>query len=204
MISRFRRRRGFTLLELLIAISVLSIVSVIAWRGLDSLVTARARLNPEVDDVRALLTAFGQLERDLTHVASPTLFALRTNPVTIELANDGPVLQVVRVSPAADEAATSLQQVYYRVVDGVLVRRTTPPQRTIGPIDTEAMSTARILDSVRAMRIRVWQPGLGWVPPGTQRMGGTPQDQVLQPPPGIEVTVERNDGKSYRRVLLVG
>ncbi|HKO67401.1 MAG TPA: prepilin-type N-terminal cleavage/methylation domain-containing protein, partial [Burkholderiaceae bacterium] len=33
--------RGFTLLELLVAITVLSIVSMIAWRGLDSLVATR-------------------------------------------------------------------------------------------------------------------------------------------------------------------
>jgi general secretion pathway protein J len=32
--------RGFTLLELLVAITVLSIVSMIAWRGLDSLAAA--------------------------------------------------------------------------------------------------------------------------------------------------------------------
>ena len=36
--------RGFTLLELLVAITVLSIVSMIAWRGLDSLVATRERL----------------------------------------------------------------------------------------------------------------------------------------------------------------
>ena len=40
------KTRGFTLLELLVAISVLSVVSVIAWRGLDSLVATRERLEP--------------------------------------------------------------------------------------------------------------------------------------------------------------
>src|SRR5262249_27202476 len=59
------RLAGFTLLELLIAISVLATVSMIAWRGLDTLVSTRARLEPEGEQVRALLTAFGQLDRDL-------------------------------------------------------------------------------------------------------------------------------------------
>lgn len=198
-------RRGFTLLELLIAISVLSIISIIAWRGLDSLIATRARLNPEVDDVRALLTAFGQLERDLNHIASPTLFVLRANPLVVQMANDGPVLEIVRVAPAADEVASAIQHVYYRVVDGVLVRRATAPLRSIGPLDVEKMSTARMLESVKSMRIRVWQQGLGWVPPGTRGMGAPQQpDQTQQPPQGIEVTVERFDGKLYRRVLLAG
>ena len=64
-----RRARGFTLLELLVAITVLSIVSLIAWRGLDSLVHTRERLQPEAEQVRELLVAFGQVERDLAQVA---------------------------------------------------------------------------------------------------------------------------------------
>jgi prepilin-type N-terminal cleavage/methylation domain-containing protein len=39
-------RRGFTLLELLVAISVLAIVSMISWRGLDSLLSIRERWSP--------------------------------------------------------------------------------------------------------------------------------------------------------------
>ena len=68
--------RGFTLLELLVAITVLSIVSMIAWRGLDSLVSTRERLEPEVDDMRSLLTTFGQMERDLTQVTNPAFLGL--------------------------------------------------------------------------------------------------------------------------------
>ncbi|HEY4039755.1 MAG TPA: prepilin-type N-terminal cleavage/methylation domain-containing protein, partial [Burkholderiaceae bacterium] len=47
---------GFTLVELLVAISIMSIVAIIAWRGLSALVATRDRLGPEADDVRALLT----------------------------------------------------------------------------------------------------------------------------------------------------
>ncbi|MEN3295328.1 MAG: ral secretion pathway protein, partial [Burkholderiales bacterium] len=38
-------KRGFTLVELLIAISVLAMVAVLGWRGLDSIVRARVALN---------------------------------------------------------------------------------------------------------------------------------------------------------------
>ncbi|HXF47037.1 MAG TPA: prepilin-type N-terminal cleavage/methylation domain-containing protein, partial [Burkholderiaceae bacterium] len=73
--GQHRPAAGFTLLELLVAISVLAVVSLIAWRGLDTLVATRARLAPEAEDVRALLTAFGQLERDVARTINPQLFA---------------------------------------------------------------------------------------------------------------------------------
>ena len=78
-----QRARGFTLLELLVAISVLSVVSVIAWRGLDSLVATRERLEPEVDETRAMLVAFGQMERDLSQVVNPDFLGLATSPLNV-------------------------------------------------------------------------------------------------------------------------
>jgi prepilin-type N-terminal cleavage/methylation domain-containing protein len=78
---------GFTLLELLVAITVLSIVSLIAWRGLDALVATRERLEPEVDEIRALLTVFGQMERDLAHIVQPTFLGLRESPLVARVAD---------------------------------------------------------------------------------------------------------------------
>ncbi len=39
-----KRRHGFTLVELLVAISILAILAVLGWRGLDSIVRARIGL----------------------------------------------------------------------------------------------------------------------------------------------------------------
>jgi len=74
--ARRGARRGFTLVELLVAIWIMSVVAVIAWRGLSALVATRDRLGPEADEVRAMLTGFGQMERDLAHAANPTLASL--------------------------------------------------------------------------------------------------------------------------------
>lgn len=199
---RRARLRGFTLLELLIAISVLSLVSIIAWRGLDTLVSTRERLAPEGDDVRALLTTFGQLERDLAHVANPVLFDLKANPVNVRLATSGQVLEIVRIAPPDESGALAVQQVFYRVDDGALLRQATPATRALRPVEAAEFSNVRLLGNVRAMRVRLWQPGPGWVAPG--QAGPQPPGQGAVPPQGIEVSVERADGKTYRRVLLVG
>ncbi|MFZ5540394.1 MAG: type II secretion system protein GspJ [Pseudomonadota bacterium] len=200
--TRRTPRRGFTLLELLIAISVLSLVSIIAWRGLDTLVTTRERLAPEGDDVRALLTAFGQLERDLAHVPNPTLFALASDPVQVRLATGGPVLEILRIAPPDDSGALAVQQVFYRVADGALLRQATPATRALRPFEAAEFSNVQLLRNVTAMRVRVWRPGPGWVDPG--QSGPQPPGPAVGPLQGVELSIDRADGKTYRRVLLVG
>ncbi len=195
-------RRGFTLLELLVAITVLSIVSIIAWRGLDSLVNTRARLNPEGEEVRALLTVFGQVERDLAHIAIPSLFALSGPAVRLSIESDGQALELTRMAPTREGDATALQTVIYRVADGALWRQSTPPSKTFGSADADKLSNVKMLGDVKALRIRLWRDRQGWSDPATADTSSATDALTL--PPGLEFTIERNNGKVYRRVVLVG
>jgi general secretion pathway protein J len=198
------RSRGFTLLELLVAITVLSIVSMIAWRGLDSLVTTRERLEPEADDVRALLTAFGQMERDLAQVTNPKFVGLTTSPIQVSIADGATMLQLSRVAPPAPGRPTEVQTVYYRVVEGTLMRQATAALPAFEVTSTDRLESARLLDRVRLMQVRTWSPNGGWVDPHVplDASGGTPATSAVVP--GVEVTIERENGRIFRRVLLVG
>lgn len=194
--------RGFTLLELLVAIAILAFVSIIAWRGLDSLVNTRDRLEPEGEAVRALLTVFGQVERDLAHAASPSFFALAVPAVRVQQGAEGQVLELVRIAPRSEDEATAVQIVYYRVTDGVLWRQSSPPSRAFGAVDMDKMSNVKLLGEVKSLRVRLWRDQQGWVERGADAAPPAPGPPVM--PPGLEFTIERNDGKVYRRVVLVG
>ncbi len=212
--------RGFTLLELLVAITVLSIVSMIAWRGLDSLVSTRERLEPEVDEVRALLTTFGQMERDLTQITNPTFLGLATSPLNVRVVDGAQLIELARVASPVADRATEVQTVFYRVVDGTLMRQATPPLPAFDRTNTENFETARLLRNVQSMSVRLWQVPTGWVSPAEfdasqtasvvpVAPGAPPPTPGLQPQattaaPGIEVTLLRTDGKAFRRVFLVG
>lgn len=208
--------RGFTLLELLVAITVLSVVSMIAWRGLDSLVSTRERLEPEVDEVRSLLTTFGQMERDLTQVPNPAFLGLATSPLNIRIVDGDQMIELARVASASLDRATEVQTVFYRIVGGTLVRQATPPLPAFNRANVENFETARLLNNVQSMSVRVWQVPTGWVSPFTSDSSPVPQPPLVPgtPPialpaaptaaPGIEVTLLRTDGKSFRRVFLVG
>lgn len=211
--------RGFTLLELLVAITILATVSLIAWRGLDTLVRTRARLAPEGDEVRALLIAFGQLDRDLAGTVSPRFFASDSSPIVVTTVAGQPALTITRIAAAASDGPTALQVIGYRVEEGVLVRSASRPMRGRGAIAASEVTNVRILEGVKSMRVRLWRDGQGWidalapgamlpVPPAAAAAPGNPaaaaQANALVVPPGVEVTLERNDGKLYRRVLLAG
>ncbi|MFN3566613.1 MAG: type II secretion system protein GspJ, partial [Burkholderiaceae bacterium] len=138
----------------------------------------------------------------LAQVANPTLFALASDPVQVRLATGGPVLEIVRIAPPDDSGALAIQRIFYRVDDGALLRQATPATRALRPFEASEFSNVRLLRDVRAMRVRVWRPDAGWVDPG--QPGPQPPGQAVGPLQGVEVSVDRADGKTYRRVLLVG
>jgi general secretion pathway protein J len=187
---------GFTLLELLVAITVLSIVSLIAWRGLDSLVHTRERLQPEAEEVRDLLVAFGQMERDLAQVISPSFVPLPTPPLLVRSGSPSG-FELIRIAPATPGAPSALQLVIYELRDGRLVRHSSASLDKIGTKPDATLATTPLLNDVQALRVRVWQAGRGWVPPEAAT-------QSFRAVPGIEVQLDRADGRQYRRVLLVG
>jgi hypothetical protein len=142
------------------------------------------------------------MERDVAQVASPTLFALAESPLQVRAGSDGrQVMQILRTSVAGENAATAVQTVFYRVDGGVLLRQAAPASRSFGAIDGATLANVRLLSRVRAMRVREWRQS-GWVEPGTAQP--TAPGTVPPPPTGLEITLERTDGKIYRRVLLVG
>lgn len=189
---------GFTLLELLVAISVLSLVSLIAWRGLDSLVHTRERLQPRAEEVRELLVAFGQIERDLAQVVNTSFVPLSAAPVTVRSGSPAG-FAMVRFAPSITGSPSAVQQVIYEVREGRLMRLSSVPTLALGGSPATELVATPLLDDVQAMQVRVWQPGQGWAPP---EAAASPSPRAA--PPGLELIVERSDGRQYRRVLLVG
>jgi general secretion pathway protein J len=192
------RTTGFTLLELLVAITVLSLVSLIAWRGLDSLVHTRERLQPEAEEVRELLVAFGQIERDLAQVVNTSFVPLATAPVTVRSGTPAG-FELMRFAPVIEGSPSAVQLVVYEVREGRLMRLASAPTIVLGASPAAGLVETPLLAGVQALQLRVWQPGRGWAPP---EAASSPNPRAA--PAGLELIVERADGRRYRRVLLVG
>ncbi len=90
-----KRSRGFTLIEVLIALLVLALMAVMAWRGIAALVTSRDVAQSHLDASMKLQTVLQQFEQDVQ--------AVRTTPpdagATQTLSFDGASLRIVRKQP---------------------------------------------------------------------------------------------------------
>ena len=78
--NTMRRRNGFTLVELLVAISILAIVAVLGWRGLDGIVRARVALTAQMEVTRGMQLAFAQMQSDCEHLAAARILDRRAIP----------------------------------------------------------------------------------------------------------------------------
>jgi general secretion pathway protein J len=91
--------RGFTLIEVLVAISIMAVMAVLSWRGLDAMTQTQNRLQQRADEVLTLQAGLAQWGTDLD--------MLIQLPQTQALDWDGRALRITRRS-AAQVPVTSL------------------------------------------------------------------------------------------------
>lgn len=158
---------GLTLIELLVAISILSFIAVLGWRGLDSIVRARIALTSDLEQTRSMQLTFAQLQSDCAHLANSTGLPDHRMPL---IAEQGRLLMVRTVF--ADNQPSRLQVVTYRVKDGMLTRHESAVTRDLNELgilwqsaanDTGTTQAVALQSGITALTLRLWvNGGTGW------------------------------------------
>lgn len=145
-------RRGFTLLELLVAVAIFAVVAALAWGGLDTIVRARRVLDDEAANLARLQRAFGRFDRDLSATV-PRPIRNERGQVAPALLGGSEKIEASTWQPAANAGAAGsvLQRVSWACVDGQLRRtRWAAPDRTAATSKEERM----LLDKISRCRLR--------------------------------------------------
>lgn len=89
---KIKRIQGFTLMELLVAISIMAVMTLMAWRGLDGMQSATHSTRAHADAVLALEAGLAQWGADLDTMVAPS--ASSGAPIPMDW--DGRVLRITR------------------------------------------------------------------------------------------------------------
>jgi len=122
--TRHLRARGFTLIEILVALALMALVATLAWRATAALVDGETRLSAEERRWRSLDIAFARLEADLRQAQPRSIRSgTRVEPAWLAAreANGASAIVVTRAGPEfSSEPGLAGQRIGYRVRDRAL------------------------------------------------------------------------------------
>lgn len=197
---RHARSRGFTLIEVMVALLVMAVLATMAWQGIDAMVRTRDVSQDVVERTLRLSTVMNQWEQDLASFQSTSPGPNKSPVIRHPIQFDGAAFRVVR---RTDEG---MQMVVWAVRDGVLQRWAGPAVtgatalqdqwlRSLQLIGNESQQV-RALDGVQSMQVYFYE-GNAWsnaqsslgaaptvTPPPEAPPGGdtSPGGPTLQPP----------------------
>jgi general secretion pathway protein J len=167
-------QQGLTLIELLVAISILVFIAVLGWRGLDSITRTRESLNHELEQARSLQLTLAQWQIDCANAVDADLLDGHSSL----LLENGQFTLARRVQMEAQPSV--LQIVAWRLNQGVLSREASSPTRDLTQLNAGRQrayiggeSAVKLLSGVNSVSFRVWaSDGRGWRAwdPGKQAM----------------------------------
>ena len=199
------RENGFTLVELLIAILIFGILSMLAYGGLDSVMQSRDRTESELNRLRQVQITFSQLQRDIEQLTArdghDALGGKLLRLSAGQTSDTGLLLQYTRTgwTNPAQQTRSYLQRVAWRLDDDKLYRMSWP--YVDRAFDDQATSTM-LIDHIREVKLRFLDSKNEW-----QNLWPLPDaladGKVLLQPVAIEVTVVMEDWGEIVRLFKV-
>ena len=191
-----RRLLGFTLLEVLVAMSIFSVIGLGATQMLRTMIKSHDRTQDRVASLNHVARAFMLLERDLVQIVNRPVRDEYGDPLpSLMLASGTYPLEFTRTgwNNPAQRSRSGLQRVAYELdANGRLLRHF---WLVLDRAQDSAMQTQVLLDGVRDLRMQV-------VNDQGEMLETWPQaDQDSALPAGIELSIETSAMGSLRRIF---
>lgn len=203
-----RTQRGFTLLELLVAVGVFAVMSVMAYGGLKTVLDSRQQTDTQSQRLAAVQLTFMRLKRDIEQIVPRRIrdeYGDEKAPLLASAEGDA-VVEFTHAgwSNPANAARSHLQRTGYALKDDQLLRAywlVLDRAQDSKPVQTV------LLDKVKSVEWRFmdsagnWQTQ--WPPLTTTTTPAQSGQTTTQLPRAVEVTVELDDLGRLTRLFSV-
>lgn len=196
-------RRGFTLIEILVAVVVLSILALAAYGGLDALISTREQTKAQSERFHHLELAMVILDRDLDQAISRSIRQISgaRSPAMRGGQNSVPLLAFTRAGwpNPLQKPRSGLIRIDYRLSGGKLIRNYWP---VLDRVVDSPPARQVLLTGVTGIKLR-FLDGFGhwhryWPP-----LNAEPGQYLRRDPVAIEITLETRRWGTLRRLIEI-
>jgi general secretion pathway protein J len=194
------RRRGFTLVELLVAVAIFALIAGFAYRGLNAMLESREALQKESRKWRDVALFVGRVERDLESVLPRIALSTSGTPLmpvssSLDVPTAGDGLALSRSgSPLQENTLAAPQRVAYRIRDGVIERLM---WTSVDAAPRQDPTVVRVLPQAASLAFRFLDPKNGeW-----RTSWGLPGSGENRMPAAVEMTLQLASGETIVRLV---
>jgi general secretion pathway protein J len=196
------RQKGFTLLEMLVALTVFALVSAMVYGGQVAVLRLKEGTDRQALFLKQLQSTMLMMERDISqHILRPVRDDFGDSQPPMESADFGAhrlVLTRAGWQNPLGQPRSTLQRVAYGLEDERLLRYS---WSTLDRAQGSEPYKVVLLESIRELRLRFLGQDREW------SEQWPPQDSENKPrlvmPLAVELTLELDEGGSFRRVIFV-
>jgi len=201
-IQHFTRTRGFTLIEVIIAMSIFAILAILSYSGLHSVIMSKTSTEASLERLQELQMTMLTLNSDLQQISNRDAHdALGGSLQKLSTQSSEYLIEFTRSGwrNPANLQRSSLQRVAYQIKDDALVRIYWPH---VDRADDEQRVERTLIHNIESLEIRFLNADKEWKEDWPSATALTSADPAALPA-AIDVRLKMNDWGEIKRLIKV-